>query len=75
MCVLIFVKFTISQLSEVVAAYSAYAKTLGYSSMILSDKMSLQEFARFVLETPVPKGHLDMTSLLFAPLEVCDICL
>lgn len=36
-----------------VAAYSSYAKTLGYSSMILSDKMSLQEFARFVLETPV----------------------
>ncbi|XP_021948773.2 uncharacterized protein LOC110846360 isoform X4 [Folsomia candida] len=65
-------------LSEVVSAYSAYAKALGYSSMILSDKMSLQEFARFVLEISVPKGHLDMTSLLFAPLEhlrnICEIC-
>lgn len=46
--------------------------------MILSEKMSLQEFARFVLETPVPKGHLDLTSLLFAPFEVgfvyCFFC-
>jgi hypothetical protein len=58
------------QLSELVSAYTSYAKTLGYSAMILSEKMSIQAFARFVLETPVPKGHLDMTSLLFAPFEV-----
>ena len=32
--------------------------------------MTINSFARFVLETPVPKGHLDITSLLFAPLEV-----
>ncbi len=38
--------------------------------MILSEKMSIKEFAKFVVETPVPKGHLDMTSLLFAPFEV-----
>jgi hypothetical protein len=56
---------------EIEVAYSTYAKTLGCAAMILSEKMSLQEFAKFVLETPVPKGHLDMTSLLFAPLEVC----
>jgi len=62
--------FLLFQLSELVASYSAYAKALGCSAMILSDKMSIQEFARFVLETTVPKGHLDMTSLLFAPLEV-----
>jgi len=50
--------------------YTAYAKGLCQSATILSQKMTLQPFARFVLETTVPKGHLDMTSLLFAPFEV-----
>ncbi|CAG7725801.1 unnamed protein product, partial [Allacma fusca] len=65
-------------LSEITSAYSAYALNLGSSSLILGEKMTLQSFARFVLETPVPKGHLDITSLLFAPLEhlrnLCEIC-
>ena len=51
-------------------AYTTYGNGLGSSATVLANKMTFQLFAKFVLETPVPKGHLDMTSLLLAPLEV-----
>jgi hypothetical protein len=62
--------FFISQLPELMRAYSTYGTGLGASATVLANKMTFQLFAKFVLETPVPKGHLDMTSLLLAPLEV-----
>lgn len=47
-----------SQLPDITSAYTAYARSLGTSAKILSEKMSIQEFAKFVVETPVPKGQV-----------------